>query len=76
VSASTATLSPPNGKRVTVTVSGMITDEPGSGVSRAAYQVTDEYGEIQPSGGLTLVDGQYTFTVWSVRESSPRIWTV
>jgi hypothetical protein len=63
VAASPATLSPPNGKIVTVTVSGMITDEPGSGVSGAAYQVTDEYGQIQPGGSLSLVEGSYAFTV-------------
>ena len=66
ISASPATLSPPNGKLVTVTVSGTITDhEPGgSGISSAAYQVIDEYGQIQPSGSLTLeADGRYSFTV-------------
>jgi hypothetical protein len=64
VAASPETLWPPNGQRVTVTVSGTITDEPcGLGVSSAVYQVIDEYGQIQPSGSLTLVDGQYTFTV-------------
>src|SRR5262245_44790995 len=61
VSASPATLSPPNGKLVTVTVSGTITDESGgSGVqaNSTAYQVMDEYGQIQPSGSVTLVNGQ------------------
>jgi probable HAF family extracellular repeat protein len=63
VAASPATLSPPNGKLVPVTVSGAITDE-GSGVSSAAYQVTDEYGQIQPSGNITPgVDGEYAFTI-------------
>jgi len=68
VAASPATLWPPNGKRVAVTVSGTITDtEPGgSGVKAgsAAYVVMDEYGQIQPSGNLTLGEGgQYGFTV-------------
>jgi hypothetical protein len=67
VAASPATLWPPNGKLVTVTVSGTITDEPdGSGVepSSAAYQVTDEYGQIQPSGSVPLEsDGSYAFSV-------------
>jgi probable HAF family extracellular repeat protein len=45
VSASPATLSPPNGRLVTVPVSGTITDEPdGSGVQASTYQVIDEYG--------------------------------
>ena len=67
VSASPATLWPPNGRMVTVTVPGTITDEPdGSGVhaSSAAYQVMDEYRQIQPSDSLTLgADGRYPFTV-------------
>jgi large repetitive protein len=67
VSASPATLSPPNGKLVAVTVSGTITDAlGGSGVEldSGAYQVTDEYGRIQPSGSVPLeADGSYAFTV-------------
>src|SRR2546425_2350 len=56
---------PPNGKMVPVTVSGTITDT-GSGVNvtRAAYSVTDEYGEVQPAGAITLgAGGSYSFTV-------------
>jgi probable HAF family extracellular repeat protein len=67
VSASPATLWPPNGKLVAVTVSGVISDEPGgSGVDQgaAAFEVVDEYGRIQLRGGLTVdTDGQYAFTV-------------
>jgi hypothetical protein len=68
VAASPATLWPPNGQRVAVTVAGTITDsEPGgSGVKAgsAAYGVMDEYGEIQPSGSVTLgAGGRYAFTV-------------
>jgi hypothetical protein len=65
VAASPATLWPPNGELVTVTVSGMIRDAlGGSGVNRAAYQVTDEYSQIQPSGSVTPEpDGRYAFTV-------------
>jgi hypothetical protein len=66
VAPSPTTLWPPNGRLVTVTVSGSITDEPGSSgvqAGRAAYQVMDEYGQIQPSGSVTLVDGQYSFTM-------------
>jgi hypothetical protein len=66
VSASPTTLRPPNGQLVPVMVSGTITDEPdGSGVSSAAYTVTDEYGQIQPNGTVTPdeADGSYAFTV-------------
>jgi probable HAF family extracellular repeat protein len=66
VSASPATLWPPDGRLVTVTVSGRITDEPGgSGVqaNSAVYQVTDEYEQIQPNGDVPLVNGRYSFTV-------------
>jgi probable HAF family extracellular repeat protein len=61
VAASPATLSPPNGKLVPVTVSGTITDEPeGSVVEGAAYTVVDEYAQVQPSGNVTLeADGSY-----------------
>jgi hypothetical protein len=65
VSASPATLWPPNGKLVTVTVLGTMTDEPdGSGVQASMYQVIDEYAQIQPSDSFTPeVDGSYAFTV-------------
>jgi hypothetical protein len=65
VAISPASLWPPNGKMVPVTVSGTITDT-GSGVnvSSAAYSVTDEYGEVQPAGAISLgVAGSYSFTV-------------
>jgi hypothetical protein len=67
VSANPATLLPPNGRLIPVTVSGAITDEPGgSGInaSSAAYRVMDEYGRVQPSGRVTLgTDGRYAYTV-------------
>ena len=65
VSASPETLWPPNGRLVTVTVSGTITDgDDGSGVQASTYQVIDEYGQVQPSGSITLgADGRYTLTV-------------
>ncbi len=65
VSASPATLSPPDGRLVTVTVSGTIRDEPGgSGVQTSTYRVIDEYGQIQPSGSVPLgANGRYAFTV-------------
>jgi probable HAF family extracellular repeat protein len=68
VTASPATPSPPNGKLITVTVSGTITeDEPDdSGVQAGStiYKVIDEYEQIQPKGSFTLdAGGGYTFTV-------------
>lgn len=68
VSATPSMLWPPNNKMVTVTVSGTITDnEPGgTGVnqSTAAYAVTDEYGQVQPQGSVSIVsDGSYSFTI-------------
>jgi hypothetical protein len=48
-----------------VTVSGTVTDEPdGSVVNSAAYTVADEYGQIEPSGNLSLeADGSYALSV-------------
>jgi hypothetical protein len=65
VSANPATLWPPNGKMVPVTVSGTITDpESGVNASTATYAVTDEYGSVQPSGHITLgPTGSYSFTI-------------
>jgi hypothetical protein len=65
VSATPKTLWPPNGRLVTVTVSGTITDA-GSGVAPGTeiYEVSDEYGRVQPSGHITLdAKGNYTFTI-------------
>ncbi|HWT77186.1 MAG TPA: hypothetical protein VN648_00055, partial [Candidatus Methylomirabilis sp.] len=60
-----ATLWPPNGKMVSVSISGTITDATsGVNPSGAAFKVTDEYGSIQPSGSVTLgAGGNYTFAV-------------
>jgi hypothetical protein len=43
----------------------MVMDESdSSGVQSAAYAVTDEYGQVQPSGSFSPgADGGYTFTV-------------
>ena len=65
LSATPKGLWPPNGLMRPVTISGTITDT-GSGVnaSTATYVVTDEYGEIQPTGAITLdPGGSYSFTV-------------
>lgn len=62
-SASPATLWPPDGKMVPITISGTITD-PTSGVSTATYAVKDEYGSVQPSGSVSLgANGNYSFTI-------------
>jgi len=65
VSASPTTLWPPNGKMVSVTVSGSITDNlSGVDPSKATFTVVDEYGSVQPSGALSLgAGGSYSFTV-------------
>jgi hypothetical protein len=58
-----AVLWPPNGKMMPVIVSGTITDT-GCTVTSAAYAVTDKYGQVQPSGAVTLgAGGAYSFTV-------------
>jgi hypothetical protein len=67
VLATPATLQPPNGDMVPVTVTGTITDdEPlGTGLnsSSASYTVIDSYGQVQPHGNIALgPDGGYTFT--------------
>jgi hypothetical protein len=63
LSATPRSLWPPNGKVVPVTVSGTITDT-GCAITGAAYAVTDEYGQVQPSGPVTLgAGGAYSFTV-------------
>ena len=65
LSATPKVLWPPNGKMVPVTFSITITDT-GSGVNvhSAAYAVKDEYGEVQPTGAITLgPGGNYSFTV-------------
>jgi hypothetical protein len=63
VSRTPTSLWPPNGKMIPVTVSGTITDT-GCTITSAAYKVTDEYHEVQPSGGVTLgPGGAYSFTV-------------
>jgi hypothetical protein len=65
VSARPSRLWPPNGKMVSVTVSGMITDS-SSGVdpTTATFSVADEYGSVQPTGPVSLgPGGSYLFTI-------------
>ena len=64
-SADPATLWPPRGQMVLVTVSGTMTDDL-SGVNRdsALFSVEDEYGAITPGGSITVAEnGAYSFTV-------------
>ena len=65
LSATPKVLWPPSGKLVPVTASGTITDTfTGVNVNSASYAVRDEYGEIQPTGPITLgPGGAYSFTV-------------
>ena len=61
LSATPRILQPSNGKLVPVVLSGTITDASGVNASNAEYAVKDEYGEVQPSGKLTLdVAGNYS----------------
>ncbi|PYX05020.1 MAG: hypothetical protein DMG88_22825 [Acidobacteria bacterium] len=63
LSTTPTSLWPPNGRMVPVTVSGTITNT-GCTVTTPAYAVTDEYGQIQPSGAITLDSaGNYSFIV-------------
>lgn len=64
-SAQPASLWPPTGNPVTVTVSGSVSDAT-SGIDpvSARFSVVDEYGKVQPSGTVTLgAGGHYTAAV-------------
>lgn len=55
---------PPNGRTVSVTMTGRITDESGINATTAHYAVTDSYGQVQPAGDISLQgDGSYTFVL-------------
>jgi len=56
---------PPNGKMVTVRVTGRITDEfSGFNPATATYATVDSYGEVQPSGSFTVNDdGTFSFGI-------------
>ena len=65
VSANPSILWPANGRTVSVTLTGTITDT-GSGVvaSSATFEVKDEYGLVQPSGSIEVnADGSYRVQV-------------
>lgn len=65
IAANPTTLWPPNGKMVPVTISGSITDDlSGVNASTAVHGVTDEYGQVQPTGSVALrPDGSYSFII-------------
>jgi hypothetical protein len=65
VSSRPSRLWPPNGKVVSVTVFGMITDsDSGVDPTAATFSVVDEYGSVQPSGPVSLGSGGgYSFTI-------------
>jgi Galactose oxidase, central domain/Abnormal spindle-like microcephaly-assoc'd, ASPM-SPD-2-Hydin/Thrombospondin type 3 repeat len=56
---------PPNGKMETVVISGTVIDSiDGVNGSTAAFNVVDEYGQVQPSGTVTLgPGGTYSFSI-------------
>lgn len=65
LAAAPALLWPPNGAMVPVTISGTITDG-GSGVDADSptFLVRDEYGEVQPTGPISLgANGTFSFTI-------------
>jgi probable HAF family extracellular repeat protein len=53
---------PPNGKLVAVTFTGIVSDHE-SGVAHVVFMVVDEYGRVQPSGPVALVNGRFSITV-------------
>lgn len=67
-SATPTTLWPPNGIMAQVTVSGSMKDNElgGTGINpnTAVYAVKDPYGQVQPTGKVTVSsDGSFSFTI-------------
>jgi probable HAF family extracellular repeat protein len=65
IRATPETLWPPNGKLVSVTLTGTITDaDSGVDPSAATYTVMDEYKLVQPQGSfIPAANGSYAFTI-------------
>lgn len=72
-SAIPSNLWPPTGVTVPVTVKGIATDgETGVNPNYVFFKVVDEYGEVQPSGNVTLQPfGFYSFQVGLVASNHP-----
>jgi hypothetical protein len=64
LSATPKYLWPPKGEFVPVIVFGKVTDK-ACAVQSAAFAVKDDYGEVEPSGPVSLdAGGSYSFTIW------------
>jgi hypothetical protein len=53
-----ATIWPPNGKDVTVTLTGTATDAGPGGLTSISFRVIDEYGDVQPAISTVVATGQ------------------
>jgi hypothetical protein len=64
-SADRSKLWPPNGNKIPVTISGTVEDDlSGVAPSSVRFQVTDEYGSVQPEGLIAVdTDGRFTVSV-------------
>ena len=65
LNASLTSLWPPNGKLVPDTITGTITDAlTGVDPATVTFAVTDEYGQVQPAGTVSLgADGRFSFVI-------------
>jgi hypothetical protein len=64
VTADPTSLWPANGKLVSITISGEMTDASRLDPSTLAFRVADEYGELQPTGAFTVdSSGLFSFAV-------------
>jgi len=65
LNASVVSLWPANGKLVPDTITGRVTDAlAGVDPTTVTFTVTDEYGQVQPAGAVSLgADGQFSFVI-------------